>query len=362
LTSSAAPRGRFATYRVWARSLLAPRDSQLPGVGARLGRYPRLAAALLDGLRHLPGTWLRNTAYRQVSIPLVQRMDATLDLRVTGGVRMRVQTTDLMGRALAAGGIWEPYVVAELERLLAPGDVFVDVGANLGYYTILGSRLVGRAGHVYALEPAPSTYEALTRNVELNAASNVTALPVAAGSSAARAPLHGRTSDNSGIASLRPAVTRWSGTKTLAAKEVPVRPLHALLAPSHAERMRVVKVDVEGYEAEVLSGLEPLFEQGLRPTVIVEAHPVYDADVPTRLIDFCERYSLRARWLVDDDRTDIRFAPVDRALVSRDLGEPADVLAIPLDRYALVLTSRDTPDVPVRSPNARGRRAARAGR
>jgi FkbM family methyltransferase len=362
LTSATAKRGRLATYRVWARSLLSPSERLLPGVGARIGRYPRVAAALLDGLKRLPGTRLRSKAYRQVTIPLVQRMTATLELRVAGGVRMLADTSDLMGRALATGGIWEPYVVAELQRTLRPGDVCVDVGANLGYYTVLASKLVGPAGHVYALEPEAGTYDSLRGNLELNGARNVTALPIAAGAEEGMAPLFGRACDNTGIASLRESVTRWSGFDPRSATSVPVRPLSSVLLRSDLDRISVVKIDVEGYEVEVLRGLEPLLEQGLRPVLIVEVHTVYDADVPAYLIDFCERYDLQARWLVDDDRVDTRFAPVDRAPLSRDLGSPSEMLSIPLDRFVLVLSAQKEPDVPVPSPDARGRRADRAGR
>jgi FkbM family methyltransferase len=359
LTSSPSPsRGRVATYRIWGRSLLSPRDRLLPGVGARIGRYPRLTAALLDALRALPGARLRNRAYRGVTIPLVQRMTATLNLRVAGGVRMLADTSDLMGRALATGGIWEPYVVAELRRTLRPGDVCVDVGANLGYYTVLASRLVGPTGHVYALEPVAGTYASLRANVALNG----TALQIAAGGAETVAPLYGRATDNTGIASLRATVTRWSGVDPRSASDVPVRTLDSVLSRSDLSRLRAIKIDVEGYEAEVLRGLEPVFERGLRPELIVEVHSVYDADAPNYVIDFCNRHELRARWLVDDDRVDTRFAPVDRATVARELGSPEDMLSIPLDRYVLVLTGRNEPDVPVPSPDARGRRADRPGR
>jgi FkbM family methyltransferase len=332
----AADRGRLATYRIWARSLLSPRDRLLPGVGARLGRYPRLTAALLEGLRGLPGTHLRNRAYRGVAIPLVQRMNATLDLRVAGGFHMLADTTDVPGRALATAGIWEHYVVAELRRLLRPGDVFVDVGANIGYYTLLASRLVGPRGHVYALEPAARPFAELKRNIELNRATNVTAMALAAGAENTRAPLFGHAADNTATASLRRSVTQWTGVNE--ATDVEVRSLQSVLPRSEVDRLRLVKIDVEGYEAEVLRGIGPLLERGLRPALIVEAHSVYDADVPAYLIDFCERHRLKARWLVDDDRVDARFAPVDRAPLVRELGSPADILAIPFDRFVLVLT------------------------
>lgn len=118
---------------------------------------------------------------------------------------------------------------------------------------------------------------------------------------------------------------------------VPVRPLHAVILPAHCDRLRLVKVDVEGYEDDVLRGLEPLLEQGVRPTLIVEVHASYNPDAPTYVEDFCERHRLRAHWLVEDQGIDDHLAPVDRQLVLQDLGGPPDLKRLPRARYALLL-------------------------
>jgi FkbM family methyltransferase len=331
-------RGKLPTYRTWARSLLSPRARLLPGVGARLGAHPWLAARLLEALHRLPGRRLRNLAYRNVTVPLALRLRARLELRVGGGFRMRVDTSDVMARALATGGTWEPYVVAELRRLLAPGDVCVDVGANLGYYTLLASRLVGPAGHVYALEPAEETFDELRRNLDLNGVSNVTALRVAAGAAEGTAPLYRPSFDNTGAASLRESVLAWAGPTEGPTTDVPVRPLHALIDAAHLGRLSVVKIDVEGAEADTLRGLEPLLEQGLRPTLIVEVHSAYDPGAPASVADLCKRHRLQASWLFDDDRVDLSSAPADRALVARELRSLGELLALPRDRFVVVLT------------------------
>src|SRR4030095_11405574 len=70
----------------------------------------------------------------------------------------------------------EDYELTErefLKRLLRPGDVFVDIGANIGLFTILAGRYVGAEGAVYAFEPCAKTYERLLANVELNRLTNV---------------------------------------------------------------------------------------------------------------------------------------------------------------------------------------------
>src|SRR5258708_4633510 len=75
--------------------------------------------------------------------------------------------------ALRASGIFEPFETELAKVLIKPGDVVLDLGANIGYYTLLFARLVGPAGRVYAFEPEPANCALLKKNVELNGYENV---------------------------------------------------------------------------------------------------------------------------------------------------------------------------------------------
>ncbi|MGH3136159.1 MAG: FkbM family methyltransferase [Gaiellaceae bacterium] len=296
-------------YGVWARSVLSPRDRLLPGIGQRLGRRPRLAAAILVGLRRIPGRTLRGTVYRNVSRPLAQRMDSRLVVSVTGGSRMNVDTSDMLGRVLATSGVWEPQVTAVFQRLLARGDVCVDVGAHAGYYTLLASRLVGPAGRVYALEPSARAHEALRANLALNAVSNVIALLTAAGASEGSVQLSDPPSGNTGEASVRRDDAMSPKLGAGASSTVSVRTVASLLDTADADRVRLVKIDVEGFEAEVLRGLAPLFERGSRPALIVELHPDGASDAVELLAAMSSAYGLTAYELVRNPYRE-RFAQV----------------------------------------------------
>ena len=308
----------------------------LPGLGARLGRHPRIAAATLTALRRVPMRRLRSFAYRHVAEPLVQRMDAELLLRAEGGIRMIADPPDTNGRALATTGIWEWNVGAAILQSLERSDVFVDVGANAGYYTLLAARAVGDTGHVYALEPAPRTFLKLERNLRLNGTRNVTALQVAAGAADGEATLYGPPGGHDPSSSLR---VRREGAL---ASRVTVKPIHSVVDAQHRERLKLFKVDVEGHEDDVLRGLEPLLDEGARPTVIVEVHASYNPDAPAFVVDYCARHRLRAQWLVEDEGVDDHLAPIDRRLVLRDLGWPPDLASVPRSRYALLLTPMDS--------------------
>ena len=74
-------------------------------------------------------------------------------------------------------GFWEPSVTTQFIRILEPGDVCIDAGANLGYFTLLSSTLVGESGHVYAVEPSQYNRRRLEKNIALNGSANVSVLP-----------------------------------------------------------------------------------------------------------------------------------------------------------------------------------------
>lgn len=133
---------------------------------------------------------------------------------------------------------WEPTVIRELGRALRPGDVFVDLGAFVGAYTLLASRLVGPEGRVLAFEPDPATRRILELNVATNGALNVTVVPFAVG-------------DRSG--SVRFNASGDSAGRIEAGGDIEVQQV-ALddYCRDHEIRPTVMKVDIEGGEAGAL--------------------------------------------------------------------------------------------------------------
>jgi FkbM family methyltransferase len=278
-------------------------------------------------------------------------MTGTFRTPVRGGFQMLVDLPSLSGLLLTAG-VWEWYVDAAFRRLLGPGDVFVDVGANIGYYAILASDLVGDDGHVYALEPAPDTYDRLLENLRINQTPNVTPLRVAAGSDVGEATLFGGARHHDEMSTLLdlpgvPRVRRPEDApgpdRPAVATRVPVQPAHASIRDGDLARVALVKVDVEGYEAEVLRGLEPMFVEGHRPTLLVEVHGDLQPTAPREVEQFCVRHDLVARWIVDDEGLGFRLAPADRPLELRDLESPLRLSTIPRKRYVVLLAAAGTP-------------------
>jgi len=152
-----------------------------------------------------------------------------------------------------------------LEETVRPGMRVVDVGANLGLYTLLLSRLVGESGTVVALEPDPQLFETLKANCLSNGAHNVEIHNLAAGSSSARMLL-ARSLINAGDNRLAPNSTS-ALTRPV---EVQVTTVDAIISKRPVD---FVKVDVQGWESHVLSGMREVFRANAGIQVYFEYWP-----------------------------------------------------------------------------------------
>jgi FkbM family methyltransferase len=180
------------------------------------------------------------------------------------GLRFRLNTGDTIQRFVYYWGLWSPNECWLLRELLRPGDVFVDAGANFGYFTILASRLVGPTGQVIAFEPTPSTVRRLKRNLELNGASNVTLHECAITETPGTVRISAISALNSGantILQMEQARESW---------DVPAVRLEDVIRAGQA--IRVMKVDVEGAEVLLVRGFREHLEAGLVSFVICEVH------------------------------------------------------------------------------------------
>lgn len=161
---------------------------------------------------------------------------------------------------------WIEPELRELDRLLAPGDVFVDVGANIGLYTLKGARLVGPTGRVLALEPGAEAYDHLVANLALNDFPWATPLKAAASDASGEAVLHhvplGRDPQ---------AFSLIANERALDGEVVETVTLDGLIARFGLTRVDLVKIDVEGAEPMVLAGARTLLSR-LRPAVIFECN------------------------------------------------------------------------------------------
>ncbi|MDO3379736.1 FkbM family methyltransferase [Geoalkalibacter halelectricus] len=182
------------------------------------------------------------------------------------GGKFSGNTVDVIQKFIYYFGIWEPALTYWIRERLKPGDIFVDVGANIGYFTVLASEMVGDDGGVVSVEASPSIFEELNRTIERNGIQNVRTLNLAVSNSVGKVGIYKSSEKNIGETSI------LEGRGVLEA-EVDSAPLPDILLPSEKEKVRIVKIDVEGAEYFVLDGMRDLLKACPRMEVVVEINP-----------------------------------------------------------------------------------------
>ncbi len=183
------------------------------------------------------------------------------------GLWMRLNARDLIQQTILLEGIWDPSLTAFIEGHLKPNEVFIDVGAHVGYFTLLASRRVGPVGTVLSIEPNPFALAQLEQNVAHSRLQNVRVARTACGESDQMAELYLHTESNSSMASLSTA-----NAKGGVAIAVPCRRLDHLCEEHGLARINLVKIDVEGAELSVLRGMKRIMTE-IRPVIVLELEP-----------------------------------------------------------------------------------------
>jgi FkbM family methyltransferase len=237
--------------------------------------------------------------------------DHTALVATRWGAKMLVDTRDaVIAPWIVLDGLWESHVTEWLQQTLRPGQVFVDVGANVGYFTLLGGQLVGPQGRVVAVEAHPRLAELLRRNVIMNGLYGyVTTWDRAAWSTTTTLQLHQRL-NFSGASSIgaigQEALDRLGDSEEMVeVNAVPVDDLLQGLPP-----VDVLKMDIEGAELQAFTGLSRTLEASAKISVMFEWAPALMeavGDKAEALVDLLEGHGLRFR-LIEDNLSSIERA------------------------------------------------------
>lgn len=168
-------------------------------------------------------------------------------------------------------------------RLLAEGKVVYDIGANVGYFSILSARLVGPTGMIYSFEPVPANGAAIQRNAGLNGFTNISVLNVAISNEIGERELF--LAEHVGGSVLKSVAVP---PDLIGSMQVNTVTIDSLVERENLLLPDVVKIDVEGAELNVLKGMRSVLEQK-RPDVILEFDDAVEAICDDKY-DTCERY------------------------------------------------------------------------
>jgi FkbM family methyltransferase len=197
-----------------------------------------------------------------------------------------VDPVSVLAQTLVKEGCYEDGMANTLKQYLHPGSTFVDLGANEGYFTVIGARHCGPQGKVVAIEPQLRLLPVIEKNLELNAIQGVQVVNAAITDKEGEGTFFLAASTNTGSSGLH-----RSAKYALPSQSVQLLRLEQVLDGAGLQSVDLMKVDIEGFEYEALLGSPKVFEQRrvrylaleLHPEVLAERHK--DASDITRMLE-----------------------------------------------------------------------------
>lgn len=229
----------------------------------------------------------------------------TIEFETSFGTLYLDASDTVITPGLTAIGEWEPGLTAYFGANLRPGQVFVDLGAHIGYFSCLAGRMVGPRGLVVAFEPSPRNYELLLANVWRNGLTNVVCFPWAVADHSGFVDLHlaeGNTGDNR---------IYGEGGEIVRVRSVALDALEVLRPP-----VDVIKADIQGAEEAAFRGAEQLLA-GSPDVLVVTEFSVAEATAfgsePRALLDYYRSLGFAIRALHPEEK-DVRELDDDEIL------------------------------------------------
>ncbi len=212
------------------------------------------------------GHWLyENNFIRRVISPVVNLFKP--DFVMIGNNKMYIDKDDrVVSLSLILNGVWEEYETELFKRNLRLGDTVIDVGANIGYHTLIAAEIVGNNGQVYAFEPDPKNFGILKRNVEVNGYKNVTLVNKALSNKNGVGKLFLSEEDNHGDFRI------FGSDDDRKSVDIELIKLDSFFG-SRIPKINVIKMDVQGAEALVFKGASRTLKSNKRLKVFTEFWP-----------------------------------------------------------------------------------------
>lgn len=228
--------------------------------------------------------------FRKIGRTVASRWPFPFPVTIFTGRRMYVDLRSGIGQGLLVTGEFDPAVFGPIASRLRPGGTFVDVGANVGYYSMCALDLVGKAGQIHAFEIDPRPLRCLTRSVATFRYANLTVHPVAVGASVGSGKLiKQRDCGHSHVSDAGEGVP------------IPMTSLDAWRDEFGVTAIQAMKIDVEGGEYAVLKGAETLLREE-RPVIVFEADDALQAkhgSTCSEIIGFLQQRGYRVERLRD---------------------------------------------------------------
>ena len=187
------------------------------------------------------------------------------------GIKMYVDPTDPHLLSMVEGKDPEQNVKEIFYENICPGDIVIDVGANIGDYTLLACTKVGTSGKILSFEPLSETFLTLERNLQLNEFTNCGYFQKAIGEKPSLANLY----KNNLSGTMGHLDSSLNGKNLIKKEKIEVTTIDDVLTSQHIDVVNMIKIDVEGFEHEVLLGCLQSFKENKIKKIMCEVHYKY---------------------------------------------------------------------------------------
>jgi FkbM family methyltransferase len=179
-------------------------------------------------------------------------------------LKMKLDLDEWIQQQIYFLGCFDPVGIRFIKNQLYEGEIFVDIGANVGLYSLVASRLVGKSGKVIAFEPASKSFLRLLKNISLNGITNIIPERLAVIDKSTRADLYISGSQNMGMSSIY-----HHDSETGISEKVEAISLDDYIEKKGISRISLIKIDIEGSEFLALKGMQKVLTI-IRPKILVE--------------------------------------------------------------------------------------------
>lgn len=202
----------------------------------------------------------------------IKRRLFTLD---NGSVYYLDPVSDL-GMRLMNKEIYEPEMANTIIDILKKNDTFIDLGSNEGYFTVLASKLCGTKGKVFAIEPQSRLWDLITRNCVANRLTNVTLIPYGIGSKNEELTMNLYPGLNTGASTFSSNFNFRVSFRAIRkffykTEQIKITTLDDLIDVL-PEKVKLLKVDIEGFELEAMKGAKKMLGQKICDNILIELH------------------------------------------------------------------------------------------
>lgn len=231
-----------------------------------------LTAFFRTYIRYVPIRPGKELVFRRIIRPYLGWRSFSTVATTKFGAKIFVTLPDLIQSRIYFFGFWEPNLTHFIRHSLRAGDSFVDVGANIGYFSLLASRIVGERGQVFSVEASPFIHKKFLRNIDINKCRNIRSFNVAASDMEGSLSIYLGNNENLGATTTVASIAVKSAQKLEAV--IPAKPLPAIIGVENLLGARLIKIDVEGAELSVVRGIGQLLDKfGDETEWVIEVWP-----------------------------------------------------------------------------------------